>query len=115
MNSITIITFFSAFSFLFYGFNCLFTEHMKNEFIRYGLEEKRSLTGILQILGGLGLIIGYFYMPILLIISAGGLALLMILGFGVRIKIKDPILPSIPSFLYAILNLYLCVKYATQI
>ncbi|WP_378175445.1 DoxX family protein [Aquimarina sp. SS2-1] len=110
INSLTLITLFSAFSFLFYGFSCLFSKHMKNEFIRFGLAKRRNITGILQILGGLGLFIGYFYLPVLAIISSGGLTLLMILGFGVRIKIRDPFLASLPSFLFAILNLYLCLK-----
>ncbi len=86
---------------------------MKNEFIRFGLEKRRNVTGILQILGGLGLIIGYFYFPILIAITSICLALLMLLGFGVRIKIKDPILASMPSLLYAILNLYLFLQYTS--
>ncbi|WP_299216332.1 DoxX family protein [uncultured Aquimarina sp.] len=107
MKLLTIITFFSALSFLLYGFSCLFSNHMKNEFVRFGLEKRRNLTGVLQILGGLGLIVGYFCFPILISVSSGSLALLMLLGFGVRIKIKDPLLASMPSLLYAILNFYI--------
>ncbi len=113
MNISNSILFFSAASFLFYGISCLFLPHMKNEFIRFGLENKRILTGILQILGSLGLLFGYFYSPILVIISAAGLALLMILGFGVRIKIKDPIVASSPALFYAILNTYLAFRYVS--
>ncbi|AXT53077.1 hypothetical protein D1818_20435 [Aquimarina sp. BL5] len=111
MKLLAIIIFFSALSFLLYGFSCLLSSHMKNEFIRFGLEKKRNLTGVLQILGGLGLIVGYFYSPILISVSSGSLALLMLLGFGVRIKIKDSILASLPSLLYAILNLYIFLQY----
>ncbi|KZS38863.1 hypothetical protein AWE51_14885 [Aquimarina aggregata] len=53
--------FFSAISFLFYESSYLLSNHMKNEFIRFGLDNKRNVTGTLQILGGLVMIIGYFY------------------------------------------------------
>ncbi len=111
MNVLTSALFFSAFSFLFYGTSCLFSNRMKNEFIRFGLEKRRTFTGILQLLGGLGLIIGYIWSPMLIVLCSGGLALLMILGFGVRLKIKDPLLASLPALLYAILNTYLFLSY----
>jgi len=66
MKLLTVSIFFSAISFLFYGFHCLFSDHMKNEFIRFGLAKRRNLTGMLQILGGLGLVIGFFYSPLLI-------------------------------------------------
>ncbi|MBP2830703.1 DoxX family protein [Aquimarina sp. U1-2] len=111
MHFDAIVVFISAISFLFYGISCLFSTRMKNEFIRFGLAKRRTLTGILQLIGGVGLILGYFFSPTLLILSSGGLALLMILGFGVRLKIKDPILAAIPALVYAILNIYICMAY----
>jgi hypothetical protein len=39
--------------------------------------------------------------------SAGGLALLMLCGVGVRIKIKDSVLLTLPAFAYMLLNAYL--------
>jgi hypothetical protein len=96
----------SAISFLFYGFNCLFNKKMSQEFKRFGLSKFQKLTGILQILGAIGLLMGYFY-PILILIASAGLALLMFLGFLVRLKIKDGLLVSMPSFAFMVLNLYI--------
>ncbi len=84
---------------------------MKNEFIRYGYDRQRALTGYLQLLGGLGLLIGYWVSPWLAGSAAAGLGLMMVFGFGVRLKIKDSFLASSPAFLYAVLNIYLCIFY----
>ena len=82
---------------------------MKEEFNRYGLDKFRNLVGSLQLLGGAGLLIGIIWQPIL-IISSGGLALLMLIGFGVRIKMKDGFLLSLPAFVFMILNMYICIQ-----
>jgi uncharacterized membrane protein YphA (DoxX/SURF4 family) len=96
----------SAISFLFYGVNCLFNKKMSQEFKRFGLSKFQKLTGILQIIGATGLLMGYFY-PILILIASAGLSLLMLLGFFVRLKIKDGLLLSLPSFAFMLLNLYI--------
>ena len=82
---------------------------MKTEFERYGLQKFRKLVGYLQLLGGFGLLLGLMFQPIL-IVSSGGLALLMLLGFGVRLKMKDGFLLSLPSLIFMILNLYICIQ-----
>ena len=38
-----------------------------------------------------------------------GLFLLILLGFGVRLRIKDSFLQSLPSFSYAVLNGYIAI------
>lgn len=100
------IIWFSALSFLFYGCSYYLSSHMKDEFKRYGLEKFALMVSTLQILGGLGLIVGLQFYPAL-IISSGGLALLMLLGFMVRLKIKDGFWRSLPAFAYFLLNAYL--------
>lgn len=100
------IIWFSALSFLFYGCSYYLSSHMRDEFKRYGLEKFALMVSTLQILGGLGLIVGLQFYPAL-IISSGGLALLMLLGFMVRIKIKDGFWRSLPAFAYFLLNAYL--------
>ncbi len=80
---------------------------MKEEFERYGLDQFRKLIGCLQLLGGAGLLVGLFCNPVL-VIASGGLSLLMLIGFGVRIKMKDGFLQSIPSFAFMLLNGYIC-------
>jgi hypothetical protein len=64
------------------------------------------LTAILEILGAIGLIVGLFFNYILLI-SSGGLALLMFFGVIVRLKIKDGLLAASPAFFFFILNSYI--------
>ena len=112
MTILTIAVFLSGGAFLFYGITCLSSQKMTDEFIRFGLnKQKRLLTGYLQILGALGLIFGYFFSVVLVFIAAAGLTLLMLLGFAIRIKIKDSISQSLPSLLVAFLNLYIFIGY----
>ena len=112
MNILTLAIFLSSGAFLFYGINSLISQKMANEFIRFGLnKQKRLLTGYLQILGALGLAFGYFYSADLVFIASAGLTLLMLLGFAIRIKIKDSISQSLPALLVAFLNLYICIGY----
>ena len=85
---------------------------MITEFKRYGLtENQRKLTGCLQILGALGLLLS-FLSPSLGLISAIGLAVLMLFGFLVRLKIKDSFIQSAPSFVFMLLNGYLALRFA---
>lgn len=108
----TVITFFVAFCFFGYGLSCLFSSKMVEEFKRFGLTDaQRKLTGILQVLGSLGLIIGYYFSLYLVIFSAAGLSILMLLGFITRIKIKDNFYESSPSFVFMVLNGYLAYGY----
>ena len=97
---------FSALSFLFYGLGCFTSRHLKNEFVRFGFSRQRQLIGLLQICGALGLI-GGFWCPVLGQAGAAGLALMMLVGILVRIKIRDSLLKTMPAVLYCVLNTYL--------
>jgi hypothetical protein len=77
---------------------------MKIEFNRYGLSQFRKLTGILELLGGLGLIVGTRYASILFL-SSIGLALLMFLGVIIRLKTKDPFIEIMPALFLMVVNL----------
>lgn len=110
INSLLII--FGAISFLVYGIACLRTPYMISEFERFGLSKYRITTGILEILGALGLLVGFVYKPIGLA-AAGGLAILMFFGFCVRLKIKDGAVKASPAFLFMILNSYLLFIFYT--
>lgn len=92
--------------FLVYGTLCLITNHMMKEFDRYGLSQFRTLTGVLEILGGAGLLVGILFKPILLI-SSFGLALLMFLGTGTRLRVKDPWFEIIPAFVLMLVNIFI--------
>jgi hypothetical protein len=107
MDIFNLLVLFSAVSFILYGINCLRSPHIIKEFQRFGISHgKRKLTGILQLLGALGLLLGMVYTPIGLT-SALGLFLLMLLGLGVRIKVRDGVIKSFPAFFFMLLNLYL--------
>ena len=106
MSVITIVTLISSFSFFAYAFSYFRTPQMKKEFKRFGLEKIGLTTVLLEIIGALGLLVGlkfYFF----LMISSLGLALLMLAGLIVRIKLKDSIWISLPAFFYMILNTYI--------
>ncbi len=106
MNIIYILlVLFSGISFITYGSLLFVSTEMQNEFKRFGLEKFTTLTGILELLGGIGLLVG-LKVGFILLISSGGLALLMLLGFGVRLKIKDGFWLSFPSLFFMLLNLY---------
>ena len=105
---------FCVVSFLGYGLSCLLTARMSREFERYGLVRFRILTGLLQVAGALGLLGGLRF-PLIGAAAAGGLALLMLLGFGVRLKIRDGIVRSLPALLYLALSAWLCTQFLTNL
>lgn len=79
---------------------------MKDEFKRFGLKKIGLTIILLEIIGALGLLVGlkiYF----VLIISSFGLALLMLAGIIIRIKVKDGIWITLPAFFYLVLNTYI--------
>ena len=98
--------------FLFYGLSCLFADAMVDEFQRFGLADFRRLTGSLEVLGALGIMVGYFYPP-LVPWAAGGLAVLMALGVGVSVRVDDPLLEIFPAAFLLVVNLLICA-YATS-
>ncbi|MBS4035371.1 MAG: hypothetical protein KGZ85_12950 [Ignavibacterium sp.] len=107
MNTLyLLLVLFSSGSFIIYGSLLLVSNKMQNEFKRFGLEKFTKLTGFLELLGGIGLLVGLKH-GLILLISSGGLALLMLLGFGVRLKIKDGFWLSFPSFFFMALNVFI--------
>lgn len=109
MDFLNALIFFSATSFLIYGIAYFISSNMKNEFKRFGLEKFGVLTAILELTGAIGLFVGLQNHTVL-VLSSGGLALLMLLGTGVRIKMKDSLLVSLPAFFYFLLNAFILYK-----
>lgn len=105
-----ILVAFTSVSFLIYGTTCIFSDYMRQEFVRYGLSPFRVLTGALQLLGAAGLALSFIY-PTYGLLASAGLALLMALGFAVRLKIRDGFRRSSPAFLYMVLSLLILVGY----
>lgn len=99
----------SSATFLTYGSLCLCSLSMQKEFKRFGLERLRTLTGLLEVLGGVGLLVGLHW-PLALWLSSGGLSLLMMAGLAVRIRLRDSLLISFPAFALMILNAFILLK-----
>jgi hypothetical protein len=110
MNTLTYLVLFTAASFLYYGSACLISPRLKIEFERFGLRSYRKLTGILQLLGACGLILGLI-LPLVGILAAAGLTLLMMAGFITRLIIRDSFLETFPSFFFMILNGYITFSF----
>lgn len=97
---------FSSISFIIYSVSYFISPHMKSEFERFQLKHLGLFVIILEMLGAVGLLAGLFFKPLLLI-SSGGLSLLMMFGLITRIKSKDSFLVSSPAIFYMILNGYI--------
>ncbi|MFN7729054.1 MAG: DoxX family protein [Bdellovibrio sp.] len=99
----------SILAFLIYGASCMTTKKMVAEFARYGLGQYRMLTGFLQIMGALGLTAGLF-LPYLTSAASLGLAVLMLMGAGVRLLIRDSLRQAAPALFFCTLNAYIFIE-----
>ena len=109
MNKILILI--SAVLFISYGISCIYFQSLKAEFQRYGLSKYRKLVGLLEVLGGLGQILGLALYNPLLLLSSFCLMLLMCCGVFVRAKMGDPFYQWIPAFFLLLLNGLIVIKY----
>ncbi len=105
----SVITWISGLSFLVFGVLCLTSVSLVGDFQRFGIGNLRMLTGWLEVTGGAGLLIGLRWRPALWI-SSGGLCLLMLIAFGFRLKMRDSVSQSLPSFAFVLLNAYIFVR-----
>jgi uncharacterized membrane protein YphA (DoxX/SURF4 family) len=95
----------SAIAFLAYGIACLVTPRMDAEFERYGLARYRRLIGALECLGALGLIVGHFNRPVL-VLAAAGLTLTMLMAIATRIRIRDSLARTLPAIVLLVMNAF---------
>ena len=109
MDFLNLCVLVSSLSFFAYAVSYFTSPHMKKEFERFGLKKIGLFTIVLEFLGAAGLIVGLIYNPIL-VISSLGLALLMLVGLLVRIRLKDNIRISLPAFFYMGLNTYIFIE-----
>jgi len=98
-----IVLLFSAVSFIFYGISSFFSRRMLSEYARWGYKDQRILLGCLQLIGGLGLLVGLTN-AVLLSVASFLLTFMMITAVFVRIKIKDNIFQMFPAILYTVVN-----------
>lgn len=106
MNLLSACVLISSLSFFAYALSYFRHPHMKNEFKRFGLEKTGLTIVLLEIAGALGSLVGLKF-NVLLLISSLGLALLMLAGVLVRIKLKDSIKITLPAFFFLVLNAYI--------
>ena len=100
--------------FFYYGISVLVSDAMVREFEKFGLLRFRKLTGVLEVVGAAGLLIGYLVPP-LVIVASGGLALLMVLGVAVRLRTGPPLTDAIPALVMLVINVYVCVYAITLV
>ena len=79
---------------------------MRREFARYGLDNLRVLTGVLEMLAGVGLLVGLWW-PLALQVSSGGLALLMLFAIVARFRVRDSICVALPALTLLLANAYI--------
>jgi hypothetical protein len=94
----------TAVAFLVYGIACFFSRALTAEFERWGLRSIQRLTGGLEMLGGLGLLVGFFSSTIRFI-SSLGLALMMVCALLVRAKVRDRAMLWAPAALLLVITL----------
>ena len=99
----------SLVSFGWYGVTCLVSVRMVKEFQRLRLPHWRRLTGVLQILASAGLLAGFFFWPLRLLCSAG-LAIMMLVAIGVRIRVNDSLWAATSALFFFLLNLFLALQ-----
>ena len=94
--------------FLYYGLAVLVANAMVEEFARFGLVRFRKFTGILEMLGSAGLLLGYF-LPPFTVAAAAGLTLMMGAGVIVRLRCGDSLKDALPAIVMLLINLYIVV------
>lgn len=104
MDVYTIIIIFTAMSFISYGLNSFISKKMISEYERWGLEKRRKQIGGIQLICGLGILIGLKYNSVL-IPSSILLIIMMLVAVYVRIKIKDNISDILPAIAYLVLGI----------
>jgi hypothetical protein len=114
MLSIDLPTLVLSISFLTYGSRCLFAKAMVREFARWEVPRLRYLTGFLEVLGALGLIVGQWF-PWLGLCAAAGLSLLMVCGIVVRLRIRDTLLQTLPAVLFLLLSLFVTSRFVESL
>jgi hypothetical protein len=103
----------SGLSFSVYGYQTLFGLPPRGEFERYGMPRLRRFVGSMQLLGALGILLGFGYSAIGAV-AAGGLTLMMGLGLVVRLKIHDAPRLMVPAASLGAVNALLVVLFVAQ-
>jgi len=109
MTRYTALVLADAFVFLVYGISLLISSSMVIDFERFGLAKFRVLTGVLEVLGAVGVAAGIKW-PTITPFAAAGLCVLMLAGVIVRLRTGDGVLLSLPAALLMIVNGYIVLR-----
>lgn len=101
-------------SFLVYGVSCLSSRWMKTEFERFGLGRLRTLVGALEVAGAVGVLVG-LAAPGIGLLASSGLTLIMVAAVVARRRVKDGLLPTLPSVIYLVLTGALAFLFAVRL
>ena len=102
--NLTLVVIFTAVSFIIYGYSSFISRRMKSEYARWGYDNQRKIVGSLQLLGGIGLILG-LQINVLLITTSFCFIMMMTMAIFIRIKIKDNIADILPAITYLFLSI----------
>tara|TARA_E500000331_G_scaffold246368_1_gene236819 strand:+ start:553 stop:891 length:339 start_codon:yes stop_codon:yes gene_type:complete len=109
MDIYYILIYLSAFSFLYYSINSIFSKRLILEFERWGYKKYRYIIAIFQFLASVGFIVGMYYSLLISIVSFL-LFIMMVVAIYTRVKVKDSLFEILPAFFYALLNLVIFIK-----
>ena len=102
--NLTLVVIFTAVSFIIYGYSSFISRRMKSEYARWGYNNQRKIVGSLQLLGGIGLILG-LQINVLLITTSFCFIMMMTMAIFIRVKIKDNITDILPAITYLFLSI----------
>ena len=105
---------FSGISHVIYGVLALVMPFYIEEFVRYGFGDYRVLISLSQVIGGLGLLAG-FYSRKLTLVSAGLLSIMMLSAVLTRVVIQDEFIKTAPAIAYFFINSFIFIKSLKQI
>ena len=102
--NLTLVVIFTAVSFIIYGYSSFISRRMKSEYARWGYNNQRKIVGSLQLLGGIGLILG-LQINVLLITTSFCFIMMMTMAIFIRVKIRDNITDILPAITYLFLSI----------
>lgn len=106
MNLVAVLAVGSGLAFVAYGTLCLTSSAMQAEFVRFGLERFRVATGLVEVMAGVGLLVGLKW-PLALSVSSGGIALLMLSIVVMRVAVHDRPIDIFPALALLGVNGYI--------
>jgi len=85
------------------------SKSLKEEFAAYGLPEWMFyLVGFLKVSSAIAILVGFLF-PALIAVGAAVISVLMLGALVMHVKVKDPLLKSLPAISMLLMSLFLVV------